>query len=60
MDYNKVMKEIAETRCIETFCACTAELEENKRSLTVAQLKYAKEHIDKHKKRLQKPIRRRQ
>lgn len=55
--YNELLKEIEETKCIETFCACTVELEENKRTLTLAQLRYAKEHIDKHKERLQKAIR---
>tara|TARA_R100000951_G_scaffold494_2_gene2190 strand:+ start:5278 stop:5502 length:225 start_codon:yes stop_codon:yes gene_type:complete len=54
--YNEILKEIEETRDIEVFCACTGELAEMQRSLTVAQLKYAKEHIDKHKKRLKKPI----
>ncbi len=54
--YNELLKEIEETNCIETFCACTKELEEGKYSLTLAQLRYAKEHIDKHKERLQKPL----
>jgi len=51
--YNEILKEIENTKDIQVFCACTTELEERKRTLTVSQLKYAKEHIDKHKKRLQ-------
>ncbi len=55
-NYNEILKEIETTKDIKEFCACTSELEEMQRDLTVSQLKYAKEHIEKHKKRLQKPI----
>jgi hypothetical protein len=54
--YNEILKEIEETRDIKVFCGCTGELADIQHSLTGAQLKYAKEHIDKHKKRLEKPI----
>lgn len=54
--YNEILKEIETTKDIKVFCSCTAELEKMQRYLTVSQLNYAKEHIEKHKKRLQKPI----
>ena len=54
--YNEMLKEIEETQNVKRFCALTKELEKNKRSLTLAQLRYAKEHIGKHSKRLHEPI----
>ena len=54
--YNEILKEIEETQDVEIFCTLTKELEGNKRSLTLVQLRYAKEHIDKHSKRLHEPI----